>query len=280
MHFRRGRTFFEKHSGTMPALPSAKVKKLSAEERRRHIIESIERLGGTPVMNLAQEHGVTSQTIRRDLQELESRGLIQKSHGVALPGPGSTAIAYKDRNRHQTELKRRLLAPLSEFIDPGSTIYVGLGTTFNSLHEVLRDRSRLIVATSNLGVAYSCTFNTAVTLYLFGGYVRRNDTAILASFGGGIGNTFKFDLAILGANAIDEDGSILAHDPLEVAFVQEVIAASRQVVFVVQADKFGGRAPHVISHLRRASALITNCDPATKLKDPAILNSTRVVQVH
>jgi len=61
-------------------------------------------------MNLAQEHGVTSQTIRRDLQELESRGLIQQSHGVALPGPGSTAIAYKDRNAHQTELKRRLMA--------------------------------------------------------------------------------------------------------------------------------------------------------------------------
>jgi DeoR family glycerol-3-phosphate regulon repressor len=256
-----------------------KVAKLSANERRQHIIESIERLGGTSVVNLAQQYGVTSQTIRRDLQELESHGLIQKGHGVALPGPGSTAIAYKDRNAHQTELKRRLVAPLSEFIHPGFTIYVGLGTTFNSIHEVLRESSRLIVATSNLGVAYACTFNTAVTLYLFGGYIRRNDTAILASTGGGLGGTFKFDLAILGANAIDEDGAVLAHDPLEVDFVREVIAASRQVIFVVQADKFGGRAPHVISHLRHASVLITNCDPRSKLTDPTILERTRVVQI-
>jgi len=263
----------------MSARLTTKVTKLSAEKRRQHIIESIARLGGTPVMNLAQEHGVTSQTIRRDLQELESRGLIQKGHGVALPGPGSTAIAYKDRNAHQTELKRRLMAPLAEFIQPGSTIYVGLGTTFNSIHEILRDRSRLIVATSNLGVAYACTFNTAVTLYLFGGYVRRNDTAILAAMGGGVGKTFKFDLAILGANAIDEGGAVLAHDPLEVAFVQEVIAASREVIFVVQADKFGGRAPHTIGHLRHASALITNCDPKSKLKDPTILDATRIVQI-
>jgi DeoR family glycerol-3-phosphate regulon repressor len=263
----------------MAARLSTNVTKLSAEERRRHIIESIARLGGTPVMNLAQEHGVTSQTIRRDLQELEARGLIQKSHGVALPGPGSTAIAYKDRNAHQTELKRRLMAPLAEFIQPVSTIYVGLGTTFNSIHEILRDRSRLIVATSNLGVAYACTFNTMVTLYLFGGYVRRNDTAILAATGGGLGNTFKFDLAILGANAIDEEGALLAHDPLEVAFVQEVIAASRQVIFVVQADKFGGRAPHAISHLGKASVLITDCDPRSKLKDPTILDATRVIQI-
>lgn len=259
--------------------PPRKVAKLSADERRRSIIESIARLGGVSVMTLAQEYGVTSQTIRRDLQELGSRGLIQKGHGVALPGPGSTAIAYTERNAHQTALKRRLMAPLAEFIKPGHAIYVGLGTTFNSIHEVLRERSRLIVATSNLGVAYSCTFNTGVTLYVFGGYVRRNDTAILAATGGGLGSTLKFDLAILGANAIDEEGAVLAHDPLEVEFTQQVIATSRQVIFVVQADKFGGRAPHVVSHLRHASALITNCDPSSKLNDPTVLNATRVVQV-
>jgi DeoR family glycerol-3-phosphate regulon repressor len=249
------------------------------KQRRQNILESIARLGGISVVTLAKEYGVTSQTIRRDLQELGSRGLIQKGHGVALPGPGATAIAYTERNAHHAELKRRLMAPLAEFIKPGFAIYVGLGTTFNSIHEVLRDRSRLIVATSNLGVAYTCTFNTGVTLYVFGGYVRRNDTAILAATGEGLGGTFKFDLAILGANAIDEEGAVLAHDPLEVDFTQQVIGMSRQVIFVVQADKFGGRAPHVLTHLRHASVLVTNCDPRSKLKDPTMLDTIRVVQV-
>ena len=263
----------------MLARPPGTPSKLPADERRQHIVASIERLGGVSVMSLAREFGVTSQTIRRDLQELETRGLIQKGHGVALAGPGSTAIPYRDRNRHQIELKRRLTARLSEFVLPGSAIYVGLGTTFNSIHEVLRDRSRLIVATSNLGVAYACTFNTSATLYVFGGYVRHNDTAILASTAGRLGGTFKFDLAILGANAIDEDGAVLAHDPLEVDFVRDVIAASRQIIFVVQADKFGGRAPHVIGHLGQAAVLITNCDPTTRLKDPKILARTRIITV-
>jgi DeoR family glycerol-3-phosphate regulon repressor len=263
----------------MLARPSGHPSRLPADKRRQHIVASIERLGGVSVMSLAQEFGVTSQTIRRDLQELETRGLIQKGHGVALAGPGFTAIPYRDRNGQQTELKRRLTARLSEFILPGSTIYVGLGTTFNSIHEVLRDRSRLIVATSNLGVAYACTFNTSVTLYVFGGYVRHNDTAILASTAGRLGGTFKFDIAILGANAIDEDGAVLAHDPLEVDFVRDVIDASRQVVYVVQAEKFGGHAPHVIGHLGQAAALITDCDPRTRLKDPNILNATHVVTV-
>jgi DeoR family glycerol-3-phosphate regulon repressor len=259
--------------------PSGKGSRLPADKRRQHIVTSIERLGGVSVMSLAHEFGVTSQTIRRDLQELETRGLIQKGHGVALAGPGFTAIPYRDRNGQQTELKRKLTARLSEFILPGSTIFVGLGTTFNSIHEVLRDRSRLIVATSNLGVAYACTFNTSATLYVFGGYVRHNDTAILASIADRPGSTFKFDLAILGANAIDEDGAVLAHDPLEADFVRDVIDVSRRVAFVVQADKFGGRAPHIIGHLGDAAVLVTNCDPRTRLKDPNILKATRIVTI-
>ena len=72
---------------------------------------------------------------------------------------------------------------------------------------------------------------------------------------------------------------MLAHDPLEVDFVRDVIAASRQIIFVVQADKFGGRAPHVIGHLGQAAVLITNCDPTTRLKDPKILARTRIITV-
>lgn len=260
-------------------LPRPRAARLSVEERRRHIVVSIERLGGASVVSLAQECGVTSQTIRRDLLELESQGLIQKGHGVALAGPGSTAIAYQDRNVQQIELKRRLTARLGEFIAPGSTIFVGLGTTFNSIHEVLKDRAGLVVATNNLGVAYACTFNTSVSLFLFGGYVRRNDTAILSSTGGRFDDRFKFEAAILGANAIDEDGAVLVHDPLEVDFVRDVIDASRRTILVVQADKFGSRAPHVLTHLRRVSVLITNGDPRAKLADPAILDRTRVVTV-
>jgi DeoR family glycerol-3-phosphate regulon repressor len=253
--------------------------KLSVSERRQHIVNSIERFGAASVGSLAEACGVTSQTIRRDLQQLESEGVIQKRHGAAFAGPGSVVLAYKDRQNQQADVKRRLTARVGEFILPGSTIFVGLGTTFNSIHEVLKDRPRIVLATNNLGVAYSCTFNTGVTLFVFGGYLRRNDTAILAATGGGLCDRFKFDVAILGASAIDEDGAILAYDPLEVEFTQQVIRASRQVIFVVQAEKFGGRAPHVVAHLPQACVLITNCDPRTRLTDPSILDGTRVIVV-
>jgi DeoR family glycerol-3-phosphate regulon repressor len=262
-------------SRSAPPLP----RRLSVDERRAHIIESIKRFGAASVGRLADECGVTAQTIRRDLQELGSEGLIQKGHGTAFAGPGSVVFPYRERQIAQTELKRRLTARLSEFILPGSTIFVGLGTTFNSIHEIFKDRPQIILATNNLGVAYSCTFNTGVTLFLFGGYLRRNDTAILSATAGGLGNRFKFDIAIFGASAIDRDGDVLAYDPLEVEFTREVIRASRQVIFVAQAEKFAGRAPHVVANLRDAAVLISNCDPRATLADPAALDRVRVIVV-
>jgi DeoR family transcriptional regulator, glycerol-3-phosphate regulon repressor len=117
------------------------------------------------------------------------------------------------------------------------------------------------------------------TLFLFGGYLRRNDTAILSATAGGLGNRFKFDIAIFGASAIDRDGDVLAYDPLEVEFTREVIRASRQVIFVAQAEKFAGRAPHVVANLRDAAVLISNCDPRATLADPAALDRVRVIVV-
>jgi DeoR family glycerol-3-phosphate regulon repressor len=253
--------------------------KIDAGERQRLIVDAIAKKGAISVATFARECGVTTQTIRRDLEKLGAQGLIQKAHGAAFAGPGTVVQAYKDRSVTQVDVKRRLVQRLAEFIEPGATIFVGLGTTFNSVHEILRDQPRIILATNNLGVAHSCTFNTGVTLFVFGGYLRRNDTAILAVTDGGLHDRFKFDVAVFGANAVDEDGAFLAFDPLEAEFTRAVIQASRKVIFVIQEEKFNSRAPHVVAHMQDVSVLVTNCDVRTKVANPEILKGTRLINI-
>jgi DeoR family glycerol-3-phosphate regulon repressor len=261
-----------------PARPSTAAKR-DARERQKLIVETIARQGAISVAEIARACGVTTQTIRRDLEALGSKGLVHKAHGAAFAGPGTVVHPYEDRSATQVEVKRRLVERLAPFIEPGATVFVGLGTTFNSLHEILRDGPQVVLATNNLGVAYHCTFNTGVTLFVFGGYLRRNDTAILAATEGGLHDRFKFDVAVFGASAVDEDGTFLAYDPLEAEFTREVIRASRRVIFVIQAEKFGRRAPHVVAHMSDVSVLISNCDVAAKVSDPAILRRTRLIEI-
>ena len=135
----------------------------------------------------------------------------------------------------------------------------------------------VLVATPNLDVAYSCALNTDATVFIYGGYVRNKDTAVLTTIDEQR-NRFKFDVALIGASAVDEDGAVLEFDPMEVELTRSILSHSRRVVLVVHDEKFGRRAPHRVTHIRDIDVLVTNGEAARRL--PAdLLGGVRVINV-
>lgn len=245
-------------------------------ERRAAILEAVQVNGAASVAELAQRFSVTQQTIRRDLQSLDSRGLIQKGFGGAFASPGTASSNYREREGTLTDVKRRLMFALEEFLTPGATIFVGLGTTFNALHEVVARHPGIFIATPNLEVAHSCAMNTDATVYVYGGYVRTRDTAILTVADAGR-DRFKFDVALLGASAIDEDGEILDFDPLGVDLVRSILPHARQKILIVHHEKFKRRAPHRVASISDIDVLVTDGDATSFFDRPEVLQSVRCV---
>jgi DeoR family glycerol-3-phosphate regulon repressor len=176
------------------------------------------------------------------------------------------------------EVKLLHMQPLDEFIAPSATLFVRLGTTFYSQHEVLARHPGVLVATPNLEVAHSCALKTNATVYVYGGYVRNKDSAVL-TIADDSRHRFKFDAAVIGASAIDRDGNVLEFDPMEVDLVHAVLPHARQVILVAHDEKFGLRAPHVVTRLADIDVLITNGDPHGRFDDPDILRGRRVIMV-
>ncbi len=234
-----------------------------ADRRQSEIIEAVRSRGAVSVADLATRFDVTHQTIRRDLRTLEERGLLRKAFGAAFASPGVARHGYDERQGTLSEVKRRLVQALEEFLTPDATIFVGLGTTFDSFHEVLERHPGVLIATPNLTVAHTCALRTDATVYVYGGYVRNKDSAVLTMTGESR-HRFKFDVAILGASAIDADGAVLEFDPLEVELVRDVLSQSRQVILVAHEEKFGRRAPHLVTTLADVDILITNTDLAAR----------------
>ncbi len=245
-------------------------------ERHQAILDAVRLHGAASVADLAQRFDVTHQTIRRDLRTLQDRGLLQKGFGGAFAAPGVARHDYDERRGTLTGVKPRLVAALDEFITGGATIFVGLGTTFDSIHEVLLRHPGVLVATPNLEVAYSCALKTDATVYVYGGYVRNKDSAVL-TIASDTRQRFKFDLAILGASAIDEEGAILEFDPLEVDLVRAILPDARKKILVAHDGKFRRHAPHQVTHLDNIDILITNGDAARHFTDPALLQNIKVV---
>ena len=90
---------------------------------------------------------------------------------------------------------------------------------------------------------------------------------------------FKFDLAIIGASAVDADGTILEFDPLEVAFSRRILQNARATVFVAHEEKFGLTAPHVVTSLTQANVLVTTEAALRKLGNLPLPESLRVLTV-
>lgn len=247
-------------------------------ERRAAILEAVHANGAVSVSELAERFNVTQQTIRRDLHALDSRGLVQKGFGGAFAQPGVAKFGYLERLGARADVKKRLMLAVEEFLTPGATIFVGLGTTFNSLHEVLARHPGVLVATPNLEVAYNCAMNTDATVYIYGGYVRNKDSAVL-NVADDARSRFKFDIALLGASAIDEDGAVLEFDPLEVDLTRAILPQARRRILVAHDEKFGKRAPHRVASIGELDVLVTNGDAAARFADPGILDRIRVISV-
>ena len=249
------------------------------KERRKLIIEAVRKQGAISVANLAAQFSVTHQTIRRDLRILDEGGQLQKGFGAAFASPGGgSQFGYSENRGTLVALKRRLVQGLEEFLTPGATVYVGLGTTFYSFHEIVKNCPRILVATPNLSVAHSCAMETDATIYLYGGYVRKKEPSILTTANDASHHRFKFDVAFIGGSAIDEEGSVLEFDPMEVELVKDILEHTRMVVLVARDETFRSHAPHIVTTLDKIDVLVTNKDPAPYFSDPTILDKIRVIQ--
>lgn len=245
--------------------------------RQREIVETVRSRGAVPVADLAERFGVTHQTIRRDLRMLEERGALQKGFGAAFAAPGVARHVHDERQATLGSVKRWLMEGLGEFLLPGSTVYVGLGTTFDELHEVLAGRPRLLIATPNLTVAHRCALHTDATVYVYGGYVRGSDSCVLTLGEDPSRHRFKFDVALIGASAIDDEGSILEYDPLEVGLVHDVLRHCRRSVLVAHHEKFGRAAPHIVASLSDMDVVLTDRDPKERLRGGVGIRDLRIV---
>jgi len=249
-----------------------------AADRRQAILHAVRTNGAASVAELAARFDVTYQTIRRDLRTLEEQGLLQKGFGGAFASPGVAHHTHDERHGIQITVKRQLVLALEEFLVPGATIFVGLGTTFDSLHEVLARHPGVLIATPNLEVAHSCALKTDATVYVYGGYVRNKDSSVL-TLADESRQRFKFDVAVIGASAIDREGTVQEFDPMEVHLVRSILPHARQVILVAHDEKFEKRAPHVVTQMTDVDVLITNGDPSGRFDTASALASTRVIAI-
>ena len=235
--------------------------RLLVEERRRLIIEQVERVGRATVEELAARFSTSPVTIRTDLEALARNAAIVRSHGGALPAPSravDTPLSIKEAHHHAQ--KRRIGQAAAKLVEDGETIILDSGSTTIEIARALGQRkwSELTVITNGLHIALELGAIPAVRVMMLGGLLRTSSHSLVGPGAEQSLAQLSADRLFLGVDGIDTEVGVTTSDPQEAALNALMIRMSREVIGVFDSSKFGQRNLSVIGPVASLHTVITD----------------------
>jgi DeoR family transcriptional regulator, glycerol-3-phosphate regulon repressor len=233
--------------------------------RLTDILDLARQLGRVDVEGLSAQFEVTPQTIRKDLNDLCDRHLLQRIHGGAVYPSGVTNFAYDARRTLAADSKQWIGAAAAKLIPDNSSIILNIGTTTEQVAMALRRHQGIMAITNNINVANILRDAPSAEVIIAGGVVRHSDGGIMGEATVDFIKQFKVDFAVIGASAIDKDGTILDYDFREVKVSQAIIEHARQTILVADSLKFERTAPVRIASLEMVDFFVTDAPPPAEI---------------
>ncbi len=226
--------------------------------RQQEILQLAQQHGRVLVDDLVERFAVTPQTIRRDLNALCELRRLARVHGGATLAGGVSNLGYGARQSLAQREKASIGDAVAAAVPDGASVFINLGTTTEAVAAALCVRRGLMVVTNNLNVANLMAAGSDAEVIVAGGLLRRSDGGLVGEATADFVRRFKVDYGIIGASAIEPDGSMLDYDYREVRVAQAIIENARSVFLVADQSKLVRGAPVRIGHLRDVDTFFTD----------------------
>ncbi|MDY7529737.1 MULTISPECIES: DeoR/GlpR family DNA-binding transcription regulator [unclassified Cryobacterium] len=240
--------------------------------RKADLALYVSEAGQVTVGALAEHFGVSADTIRRDLDQLDADGVLVRTHGGAVSQSvmETTEKKLDLRLRLQTSAKDKIGALAAGLVQDGSVIMINAGTTTLAAVRHLDKHRNLTVATNNLRIPIEMPPDVCRDLYVFGGAVRLSGQSTIGPVGfqfAGSGNDLdvRCDLALISVGAVSADGGYSTSNLAEAVMMSEMVARASRVAILADSTKFGRQLFAQVAELGRADYFITDQAPPPDL---------------
>lgn len=213
------------------------------EERRRAILEVLNRDGRVLVADMAGKFVTSQVTIRKDLEILHSHGLVHRTHGGALPAREGALEDPTLREKEKLHRKEKLhiAAAAARMVKEGQVIILDSGTTTTAIARALRNFHNLTIITNAVNIAAELA-GTAVEVILTGGTLRKNSFSLVGPIAEETLRRLNADTLFLGVDGFDVQYGLSTPNLLEARVNRVMTEVAKRTVAVCDSSKFGRRS--------------------------------------
>lgn len=242
-----------------PSAPTALPVHRYAPERQDLILQWARAHGRVEVATLAEDLGVTAETVRRDLTALERRGLLRRVHGGALPIERLEVEPTLAARRTQASTQKHRIArrALAELPIEGTVLLDSGSTTLAIAEQFPTDRA-LTVVTNSVAIASVLHSVDSIELYVLGGRVRDRTGAAVGEWLESALVDVCVDVAFLGTNGFSVTRGMTTPDQTEAKAKAAMSRAARRTVVVTDSTKAGVDHFHRFARPQDVALLITD----------------------
>ena len=232
---------------------------LSIAERRKYILDSLNRHGFVRVADMAAEMNVTKATVRKDMEFLESRNLLYRTHGSAiLISPYISDRHVNEKEKKNVAEKRAIGAKAASLVAQDDSIIIASGTTMAFLAREIKPVGHLTVITAAVPVTSILSQDTNVDVIQLGGITRSSSVSVVGPFAEQMLGNFNCSKLFVGVDGIDLEFGLTTTNMLEAALNRVMMNAAQKVIVLADSSKFGRRGFSKICDLEAVDRIITD----------------------
>lgn len=250
------------------------------DERRNYMLNEIQRDGRVLVSELSDTLGISRITIRKDLDYLESKGLVQRTHGGALSPQGSTLLdpSLQEKEQKQSKEKLRIAKAAASLVVEGQCVLLDSGTTTTAVARELRRFSRLTVITNAVNIATELA-GTDFEVILTGGTLRKNSFSLVGPLAEDVLSEIHADILFLGVDGFDTKIGPVTPNFLESRVNRAMVNAATRVVVVCDSTKFSRQSLAKIVPPKAIHTVITDDQLGSDTEEALAAAGIEVIRV-
>ena len=241
--------------------------RLRRDDRFKRIMAALRIGSSVRIADLAARFGVSTETVRRDLDELSRQGLVDRTYGGAASAAAFREPAFNERARERVAERRRIGACTAGLIEDGDVLMIDSGsTTVHFVQRLAAATPRITVLTNCLGVALALGPAAETRVVLCPGDYRAQEGGVFGPETAAFLRRFRATKAIIGASGLTAEGPVEL-DSAATWVKRTMIERAARRFLLIDESKLGAQSIETVCPLDQIDDLVTSAMPTAALRD-------------